>query len=104
MKGPQGTLFGRNSIAGAVSVITNKPENAFEASAELTLADYDHIEDGCHGQRAAGRTMAALRVAGYALDNKGFLENLAGGEDLGFHQVSAGRAALRRSARCSTRR
>ena len=33
VKGPQGTLFGRNSIAGAVSVITNKPENAFEASA-----------------------------------------------------------------------
>ena len=26
VKGPQGTLFGRNSIAGAVSVITNKPE------------------------------------------------------------------------------
>ena len=39
----------------------------------------------------------ALRVAGYALDNKGFLENLAGGDDLGFHQVSAGRASLRRT-------
>ncbi len=44
VKGPQGTLFGRNSIAGAVSVITNKPESAFGASAELTLADYDQVD------------------------------------------------------------
>src|SRR5262245_57972022 len=44
VKGPQGTLFGRNSIAGAVSVITHKPEPDFGASAELTLADWDHVE------------------------------------------------------------
>ena len=96
VKGPQGTLFGRNSIAGAVSVITNKPESTFEASGELTLADFDHVEADAMVNVPLGEQWA-LRVAGYALDNKGFLENLAGGEDLGFHQVSAGRAALRRT-------
>jgi len=96
VKGPQGTLFGRNSIAGAVSLITNKPENAFEASAELTLADFDHIEADAMVNVPLGEQWA-LRVAGYLLDNKGFLENLAGGDDLGFHQVSAGRVALRRT-------
>ena len=39
----------------------------------------------------------AMRAAGYVLDNKGFLENLAGGDDLGFHEVSAGRVSLRRT-------
>ena len=39
----------------------------------------------------------ALRVAGYVLDNKGFLKNHAGGDDLGFHQISAGRVSLRAS-------
>jgi iron complex outermembrane receptor protein len=95
VKGPQGTLFGRNSIAGAVSVITNKPVDAFEAAAELTLADYDHVEaEGMVNVPLGGQW--ALRASGYLLDNSGFLENLAGGDDLGFHQVSSGRVSLRR--------
>ncbi len=96
VKGPQGTLFGRNSIAGAVSLITNKPESVFGANAELTLADYDHVEAQAMVNVPLGETWA-LRAAGYALDNAGYLENLAGGDDLGFHQVSAGRVSLRRS-------
>ncbi|HEX9706717.1 MAG TPA: TonB-dependent receptor [Steroidobacteraceae bacterium] len=96
VKGPQGTLFGRNSIAGAVSIITNKPEDAFEASAELTAADFNHIE-------ATGTVNIplaegwALRASGYTLSNDGFLENLQGGDELGFHDVRAGRISLRRS-------
>jgi iron complex outermembrane receptor protein len=97
VKGPQGTLFGRNSIAGAVSVISAKPDSEFGASAELTLADYDHIEADAMLNLPLNEQWA-LRVAGYVLDNNGFLENLQGGEDLGFHQVSAGRVSLRRSS------
>lgn len=97
VKGPQGTLFGRNSIAGAVSVITAKPESEFGASAELTLADYDHVEADAMVNIPLNDQWA-LRVAGYVLDNKGFLENLQGGDDLGFHQVSAGRVSLLRSS------
>ncbi len=97
VKGPQGTLFGRNSIAGAVSVITNKPDSVFGASAELTLADYDHVEADAMVNIPLNDQWA-LRVAGYVLDNKGFLENLQGGDDLGFHEVSAGRVSLRRSS------
>ena len=89
VKGPQGTLFGRNSIAGAVSVITDKPDSAFGANAELTLADYDHVEAQAMVNIPLNEQWA-VRAAGYVLDNKGFLENLAGGDDLGFHQVSAG--------------
>ncbi len=96
VKGPQGTLFGRNSIAGAVSIITNHPEHSFEASTELTLADYDHVEANAMVNLPLGEKWA-LRAAGYVLDNKGFLENLQGGDDLGFHQVSAGRVSLRRT-------
>jgi iron complex outermembrane receptor protein len=96
VNGPLGTLFGRNSIAGAVSVITAKPENAFGASAELTLADYDHVEAQAMVNVPLNEQWA-MRAAGYVLDNKGFLENLQGGDDLGFHQVSAGRVSLKRT-------
>ncbi len=94
VKGPQGTLFGRNSIAGAVSILTNKPDSEFGASAELSLADHDEIE-------AIGMVNIplndawAMRFAGYHLENDGYLTNLAGGDDLGFHDVSSGRASVR---------
>ncbi len=95
VKGPQGTLFGRNSIAGAVSVITKKPEPDFAASAELTLADWDHVEANAMVNVPLGDQWA-LRVAGYVLDNQGFLKNDQGGDKLGFHQISAGRVSLAR--------
>ncbi|MGH8129245.1 MAG: TonB-dependent receptor, partial [Steroidobacteraceae bacterium] len=96
VKGPQGTLFGRNSIAGAVSIITNKPEDRFEASAELTAADYSHFEATGTVNFPLGGDWA-LRASGYTLTNDGFLGNLQGGDDLGFHDIRAGRMALRRS-------
>ncbi len=96
VKGPQGTLFGRNSIAGAVSTFTNRPQPEFGASAELSLADYEEIEaNGMVNIPLSDQW--AMRVAGYALENDGYLNNLAGGDDLGYHQVSAGRISLRHS-------
>ena len=41
LKGPQGTLFGRNTTAGLVNVVTNKPSDEFEASASVDLGNYD---------------------------------------------------------------
>jgi iron complex outermembrane receptor protein len=95
VKGPQGTLFGRNSIAGAVSVITHKPQPEFGASAELTLADWDHVEANAMVNVPLSDQWA-LRVAGYLLDNQGFLKNDLGGDKLGFHQISSGRVSLAR--------
>src|SRR5579862_3186379 len=41
LKGPQGTLFGRNALGGAINLITNLPTDQFEASEELTVGNYD---------------------------------------------------------------
>src|SRR3990167_7357335 len=41
LKGPQGTLFGRNTTAGLVNVVTNKPGDEFEASMSAEYGNYD---------------------------------------------------------------
>lgn len=41
LRGPQGTLYGRNTTAGVVNVISAKPKKEFGASADVTLADFN---------------------------------------------------------------
>lgn len=41
LKGPQGTLFGRNSIGGAVSIVSRKPGEEFGFAGEITVGDHD---------------------------------------------------------------
>ncbi len=40
LKGPQGTLFGRNSAAGAIAIVTRQPADTFEAWLRLRVGDY----------------------------------------------------------------
>jgi iron complex outermembrane receptor protein len=44
LRGPQGTLFGKNSIGGAVRLISKKPADRFEASVEGTMGSYDRLD------------------------------------------------------------
>lgn len=94
VKGPQGTLFGRNAIAGAIEVVTNKPSDEFEANLELTVAEYNHFETTATINQPLSDKWF-LRGSIYSLKNDGYLENVQGGDDLGFHDNQAGRIALR---------
>ncbi|HWJ69196.1 MAG TPA: TonB-dependent receptor [Sphingobium sp.] len=44
LRGPQGTLFGKNSIGGAVRLISKKPADHFEASVEGTYGSYNRLD------------------------------------------------------------
>jgi iron complex outermembrane receptor protein len=44
LRGPQGTLYGRNTIAGAVNVITASPKDEFDAAAEVSAGNYNDIQ------------------------------------------------------------
>ena len=43
LRGPQGTLYGRNALAGAVNLITRKPSGEAGGSLDVTYGSYDHI-------------------------------------------------------------
>jgi iron complex outermembrane receptor protein len=44
LRGPQGTLFGKNTIGGAVSVTTKRPSDELEAQAEVTVGRFDRFD------------------------------------------------------------
>lgn len=44
LRGPQGTLFGKNTVAGAINITTKRPQEEFSASVEGTLGNFSHRE------------------------------------------------------------
>src|SRR3546814_1105322 len=46
LKGPQGTLFGRNTIGGAISVVTRKPTDDFSVMGQVSGGRFNRIDVG----------------------------------------------------------
>lgn len=44
LKGPQGTLFGRNTIGGAISIVTRNPGDEFRVTGDVTVGSYDRMQ------------------------------------------------------------
>ena len=94
VKGPQGTLFGRNAIAGAISITTQKPVDVVEGKLSVGAEEFGHFEaTGTVNMPVTDRVY--FRASMHHLEDGGYLENLAGGSDLGFHNRQAAQAALR---------
>lgn len=81
LRGPQGTLFGRNASAGLISVITAKPRFETTLNGELTIGNYDfrRVELGATG--GLSETVAA-RVDAVYLKRDGFLEDVISGREV----------------------
>lgn len=94
LKGPQGTLFGKNSSAGVVNIVTKDPGQNFEGSASTTVAT-----DGDVRAEAVLSTPLAdgvgLRLTGFYHDYPGNVRNLTSGKKLNDQQNYGVRAKLR---------
>jgi outer membrane receptor protein involved in Fe transport len=82
LRGPQGTLFGRNASAGLIHVITARPEFEFGGHAELTYGNYDYIR-GAVGLTGPISEQLAFRVDAIYSRRQGFYDvvNAANGTE-----------------------
>lgn len=96
LRGPQGTLFGRNTLAGAINLTTQKPN--LQSAEGFLRAGYGNYE----AVRLAGSVnvplvegRAALKIGASYVDTGGYVDNLFTGRTLGTEDENAIRAQLR---------
>ncbi|UTA47465.1 TonB-dependent receptor [Simiduia sp. 21SJ11W-1] len=74
LKGPQGTLFGRNAAAGAISISTKAPSQETEGYADVQVGNYNKQKISLGFNTGLTDTLA-LRVSGYVNSRDGFIKN-----------------------------
>lgn len=72
LRGPQGTLFGKNTIGGAINVVTVKPGDEFSAYTEITIGRYDRLEGKFNVNIPLVPGVLAMKVAGASQNRDGF--------------------------------
>lgn len=81
LRGPQPTLFGKNAIAGAISIINNKPDDEFGGSLTGSY-EFNHKETQLTGVvNAPIGEMAGVRVVGYYRKQGGYIFNVTQNRD-----------------------
>ena len=82
LRGPQGTLFGRNTVAGVINLTRTRPTGETGGKIRVGYGDYDtSVVDGLFN---FGTPEMAFKISGTHREQKeGYLTNLVNGEDLG---------------------
>ncbi len=94
LKGPQGALFGRNSAAGVIHIITKKPTNELSASLRARYGNYDKrlVETVLNTPIIDNQLL--LRINAIYNQRDGFVDNADGGKDFSDEDYQAARANL----------
>lgn len=93
VRGPQGTLFGKNTIAGAINITTANPEDEFGGYVKGTFGDFNKRQFEGAVSLPLSDTVG-LRLSLQDSERDGYIENTGGGNDGGARETSLGRAKL----------
>lgn len=95
LRGPQGTLFGKNNIGGVVNVITRKPSDEFEGNIKLTAGNNGRMEMRGMLNLPLVSDLLNARLSVLSKQFDGYYENVLTGDDLGAEDSQSARLSFR---------
>ncbi|MBL8268000.1 TonB-dependent receptor [Steroidobacter sp.] len=94
LRGPQGALFGKNTVAGAINLVSRQPTFDTETFVSARVGDYGERQGSLRFNTALGSTVAT-KISFNRAVRDGFTTNLFDGSDVGNRDATSGRAQLR---------
>lgn len=91
LRGPQGTVFGKNTTAGAINIVTRAPTFTPEASEELSVGSSGFVQAKAAASGPLIGDTLAFRVSGVVTRRDGYIRNVA----TGARQNGIGNQAIR---------
>ncbi|WP_293677371.1 TonB-dependent receptor [uncultured Phenylobacterium sp.] len=83
LRGPQGTLYGRNAVGGAVNTISKRPSTTFGGEGRGSINSYGGMTGEARVTGPITDTLSGALTASYFNQNEGYYKNTAGGPDEG---------------------
>lgn len=95
LRGPQGTLYGRNSVGGTINVVSRKPHDELSGKAELGYGNYEAVQGKLYINTPIAENLFAS-VAGLYSEHEGYIKNInPSGNDIDDDDTKSIRAQLR---------
>jgi len=81
LKGPQGTLFGKNTVSGVINITTRKPFNGWEGTVSVDAGNYSYLSGAIIINTPLKDNKLFARFSGKIMSRNGFVTNLFNNKD-----------------------
>lgn len=95
LKGPQGTLFGRNATGGVIQITTQPPSETFGGRADVGYGNYDTVDSSAYITGGLADGVAMDVSVRYRDQDEGFGTNVSNGQDVFLSRRFTARSRLR---------
>ncbi len=95
LRGPQGTLYGKNTIGGAIKYIGRELPTELSGYGQVTVGNYNQLDvKGGIGGPIGGSDALRARLSVASMNRDGFGKNLTNGQDVSDKEINAARFQL----------